>query len=66
MLARAKVRRVRLTRDVVLTTLGIAMLIHQAFFTPQVDQVIVGAAIVLLVGPAAARVDDRKKDKGEQ
>lgn len=64
MAAQPGVRRVRFTRDFVMTALGIAILVHQAFITARVDQVIVGAAIVLLVGPAAARVDDRKKDKG--
>ncbi len=62
-MTRRQIWRVRLTRDLVLFALGLAILAHQAFIAPTVQAELVAAAVALLLGPAVARVDDAVKDR---
>jgi hypothetical protein len=58
-----RVWRIRVTRDVITFTLGLVTFVHQAFVVPTMNPTIFGAAVVFLVGPAAARWDDKRKSK---
>lgn len=58
--------RVRLSRDLVLFALGLAILIHQAFITAELQPELVTAAVALLLAPAVTRVDDARKDGRRQ
>ncbi len=60
---RKRIRRVRLTRDLILTTLGAGILTHQAFLANPISAELITAAVALLLAPAVTRVDDAARDK---
>lgn len=60
-----RIRRVRLTRDLILGLLGAGILLHQAFLADPVQAELVTAAVALLLSPAVTRVDDAARDKRE-
>lgn len=65
-MAPRKVRRVRLTRDLVLFMAGLGILLHQAFLADPVQPELVTAAVALLLAPAVTRVDDSTRDRDRE
>lgn len=54
-------RQLKLLRDLASLALGVAGIIHQFFIVPHPDTVVLGAATLFLLGPAALRLDGRSQ-----
>lgn len=54
---RRRLKRRKLTRDMVTFSVGVGILLHQTLVAVQVSDQLVTAALVLMAGAAAARVD---------
>ena len=58
-------RQLKLLRDLFSLALGIAGVIHQFFLVAHPDTVLLGAATLFLLGPAALRHDESKRSSSD-
>jgi hypothetical protein len=59
-------KRVRITRDLVLFTAGLVILLHQTFLVPQAQPAVIAAATAIVLSPLVIRVDNARKDQARE